>query len=218
MLPASQSQSQPAHWQDPLSRPPTAPCGHRVNPPPTARNLNRCAVLIRQPPSRYVPAADTSASAHFRRSIGAGAGCNRITALGARFWTFCESASLVRRCCSFRQVAGRGGLAVEALRVHVRAGSQAPRISGPRRRGLTGPRLARGKPALSVEPGTPGTWRQPSGAYARNGCHRVSCLALPLVSFLRVRLHAVVGPAARLCQPCTVKPALSEAGVPICTW
>jgi hypothetical protein len=48
---------------------------------------------------------------------------------------------------------------------------------------------------------------------AAAGCH-----AVPLASFLRVRLHAVAGAAARLCQPCTVKPALSEAGVPICTW
>jgi hypothetical protein len=41
---------------------------------------------------------------------------------------------------------------------------------------------------------------------------------LLLVSFLRVRLRAVVSPAVWLCQPCTVKLALREAGVPICTW
>ena len=75
---------------------------------------------------------------------------------------------------------------------------------------------ARGKLMLSVEPGTPGRLAAAVGAYAPTaaaGCH-----ALPLVSFLRVRLRAVAGPAAWLCQPCTVKPALSEAGVPICTW
>jgi len=41
-----------------------------------------------------------------------------------------------------------------ALRVYVRAGSEAPRVCGPRR--LAGPCLARGKLTLSAEPGTPG--------------------------------------------------------------
>ena len=44
------------------------------------------------------------------------------------------------------------------------------------------------------------------------GCH------IRQVSFLLIRLHAVMGPVAWLCQPRTVKSALSEAGVPICTW
>jgi hypothetical protein len=185
MLPASQGQAQPAHWQDPLSRPRTAP----VRVPGQPATYSPQSEQVRRP---HPPAAITLRARgrhQGKRTLlpfGAGAGCNRISALGARFWTFCESASLVRRCCSFRQVAGRGGLAVEALRVHVRAGSQAPRISGPRRRGLTGPRLARGKPALSVEPGTPGTWRQPSGhmpATAATGCHALPCLECPSCVF-----------------------------------
>ena len=84
------------------------------------------------------------------------------------------------------------------------------------RGGLTGPRLAWGKLALSAEPGRPGQLAAAVRAFVPDGCRRVSCLAG--VFFLRICLHVVVGLAAWLCQLCTVKSALSEAGVPICTW